>query len=84
MIKIEVVTILSAIFVPAIVMLVFSLLKKSNITLRKTMSDEHFMVMLPKIVLYIGIAADVVFGLVLVLFTFFSEELPHVIFYIIF
>ena len=84
MIKIEVVTILSAIFVPAIVMLVFSLLKKSNITLRKTMSDEHFTVMLPKIVLYIGIAADVVFGLVLVLFTFFSEELPHVIFYIIF
>lgn len=76
--------ILSAIFVPACVLLVFSAIQKTNSGNDKGISNDYFTVMLPKIVLYIGIAADVVFGLVLLLFTFFSEELPHVIFYIVF
>lgn len=76
--------ILSAIFIPACVMTIFSAIQKSNIKTSKTMTDKQFVVMIPKIVLVIGITCDVMSVMVLLGFTLFSQELPHAIFYIVF
>jgi len=76
--------ILTAIFAPACVMVILSVVQKSNTTISKTMSDEYFVVLLPKFVLVIGSTCAIMSALVLLGFTIFSEELPHVIFYITF
>ncbi len=76
--------ILSAIFIPVCVMGAFSTMQKSNLKISKTMSDKYFIVMIPKIVLIIGAVCDLMSAMVLFGFTFFSKELPHIIFYIVF
>lgn len=76
--------ILSAIFVPACVMAIFSAINKSTITINKTVSDEQFVVMISKIVLVIGLVLDLLCVLIVTGFTLFSQTLPHIIFYIVF
>ena len=48
------------------------------------MSDRHFVVMLPRAVLAVGIANDFICTVAILGFTFFSEELPSMIFYVVF
>lgn len=76
--------ILSAIFIPACVMATFAMIQKSNVKTNKTMTDKQFVVMIPKIVLVIGVICDLMSVVVLLVFTLFSQKLPHVIFYIVF
>lgn len=76
--------ILSAFFVPACVMSVFSAIQTSHRKTSKTMSDKHFVIMLPKTVLVIGIVGDLMFAGIVLGFTLFSGELPHIVFYIVF
>ncbi len=76
--------ILSAIFVPACVMLIFSVIQKAGTKKSKTMSDENFTVMIPSIVLIIGTMGALMSTVVLLCFTFLSDELPHFIFYVTF
>lgn len=61
-----------------------SAIQKSNSKINKTISAENFVVMIPKTVLFIGIIGDLMFALIVLGFTCFSEELPHIIFYIVF
>lgn len=77
-------TILSAIFIPACVMGIFSIIQKTSTKTSKTMSDKHFVVMIPNTVSIIGIMCALMSILVLLGFTIFSNELPHLIFYIVF
>lgn len=65
-------------------MAVLSGIQKSNRQISRTMSDESFVVMVPKIVLIIGIIGDSMFSAIILGFTLFSKELPHIIFYIVF
>ncbi len=76
--------ILTAIFVPACSILVLLEIKKTNRKTSKTMSDAHFIITIPKFVLIVGMACAVASIVVLLCFTFFSEEIPHTIFYITF
>lgn len=48
------------------------------------MSDENFTVMIPDIVLIIGVLDVIVDSTLLLCFTFLSEEIPHIIFYVFF
>lgn len=48
------------------------------------MSNEHFVVAIPRIVLILGIICDAMSVAVMLGFTLFSKESPHIIFYIIF
>lgn len=82
--KIDIRIILSAIFVPACAMAVLSALQKSSNKTSKSMTNEHFIVMVPKMVLMIGIACVLMSVIVLLGFTLFSNELPHMIFYLVF
>lgn len=75
--------ILSAIFIPICVRAIFSAMQKSKSKTSKIMSDEHFVISIPKIVLVIGIVDDLMFGGIMLGFTCFSKKLPHAIFYII-
>lgn len=77
-------SILSAILVPACVMLIFSVIQKNGVKKSKTMSDENFTVMIPSIVLIIGIICALMSTAVLLGFTFLSDERPHFIFYVTF
>lgn len=74
--------ILSTIFVPACVMLIFSLIQKNGTKKSRTMSDENFTIMIPSIVLVIGAMCALMSTAVLLGFTFFSDEYPHFIFYV--
>lgn len=76
--------ILSAIFIPASVMTLFSVLQKSNVKTSKTMTDKQFVVMIPIFVLIIGITCDLMSVMILLGFTLFSQKFPHIIFYIVF
>lgn len=76
--------ILSAIFVPSCVMLIFSIIQKTRDKTSKTTSDKNFIVMIPRVVLIIGAMCALMSIAVLLCFTFFSAELPHFIFYITF
>ena len=76
--------VLSAIYIPACLSLVFALMKKKRIKINKTMTDKNFTVMLPDTILVIGVIAVLVFSIVMFCFTFFSDEIPHYIFYVIF
>lgn len=76
--------ILSAIFVPACVMLVFSAIQKNKLKVSKTMTDEKFTVQLPSIISAIGVICALTATVVMVLHTLFGDELPHIIFYIVF
>lgn len=76
--------ILSVIFLPAYVAVIFSVIQKSKVKISNTMSDKNFTVMVPSIVLIIGAMCALMSTLVLLGFTFLSDELPHVIFYVVF
>lgn len=76
--------ILLIIFLPAVVMLAFSLIKKSGDKVSNKMSDKNFTVMLSDMVLWVGVFACLTASVVLLVFSFFSEELPHWIFYVTF
>lgn len=75
---------LAAILIPICITIVFTAIQISNSKANNKMSDQHFTVRLPKPVLFIGIIGDVMFVMVVLGFTIFSEELPHIILYIIF
>ena len=76
--------ILSIIFVPACVMMIFSIIRKAETKESKTMSDENFTVTIPSVVLTIGAIVSFTMLAVLLGFTFLSDERPHFIFYVIF
>lgn len=65
-------------------MAIFSILQKSKSKTSKTMSDEHFVVSIPKIAMIIEIICDLMFVGIILGFTCFYKELPHIIFYIVF
>lgn len=75
--------ILLIIFLPACVLLAFSLIKKSGNKTSTRMSDKNFTVMLSSTILGIGALEILVLTALLLGFTFFSEELPHLILYVI-
>ena len=76
--------ILFAIFLPTALSLVFSAIRSQNIKTSKRMSADKFAVQLPNIVAYIGALDIIAAAIVIIGFTFFSEEIPHIIFYIVF
>ena len=76
--------ILYAIFVPACVMLMLSIIQTTGIRENKTMSDENFTVMIPGMVVIIGAMCALMSLTVLLGFTFLSNERPHFIFYVVF
>ena len=76
--------ILSAILVPLGLILFFSALRKSSSKASEKASDENFVVMLPHAVLMLGIFFDLILAVPIIGVTFFSEELPHIIFFIVF
>ena len=84
MIEIKIGVILSAIFLPACVMLVYSAIRRTDCNVSKAMTNERFTVSIPRIVLIIGMACALMSTVVILGFTFLSAELPHIIFYIVF
>lgn len=76
--------ILSGIFIPAIFALIFCLIKKSKDKLSKRMTDQNFAVFIPGIVAIIGATLSGMCIIILICFSFFSEETPHIIFYLAF
>ncbi len=76
--------ILTVILIPACLSLVFALMQKKRIKISKTMSDKNFTVMIPNVVLIIGAMCALMSLTVLLCFTFFSDEIPHYIFYVTF
>lgn len=76
--------ILLAIFLPACMALIFSVMQKSNVKISNKMSDENFTVIIPGMVVTIGAMCALMSSAVLLGFTFLSEEQPHLIFYLIF
>ena len=70
--------ILFAIFLPAALSLVFSAIRNQNIKTSKHMSADKFVVQLPNIVAYIGALDIIAAAIVIIGFTFFSEEIPRV------
>lgn len=76
--------ILLAIFIPICVTAVFSFMQKSGSKSTQKMSDEYFVIKLPNAILTLGIVVIVLITIVILGFTFFSQELPHIIFYIVF
>ena len=63
--------ILLIIFLPAVVMLAFSLIKKSGDKVSNKMSDKNFTVMLSDMVLWVGVFACLTASVVLLVFSFF-------------
>lgn len=76
--------ILFGIFLPSCISLIFSAIQKSKIKVSKTMSDKNFAVFLPKTVAIIGAMGSLTSLAVIIPFTFFSDEQPHFIFYVVF
>lgn len=76
--------ILSVIFVPIFVSIAFYYLQKSKTKTIKKTTNEQFVVKLPEAVLVIGIIVILMCTSLIIGFTFFSEETPHLIFYIVF
>ena len=80
----KIVIILIAILVPASVSLIFSIMESSKVKISKKMTDENFIVTIPSVVIIIGAMAAFMSCTVMLYFTFFSDEVPHPIFYVIF
>lgn len=74
---------LSAVFIPAVVALVFSLSKQSEIKKSKRMTDNKFVIMMPNILLIVGAVDAFLVSLIVLGGTFFSEEIPHPLLYIL-
>ena len=62
--------------------LVFAFIRKSKIKQNKRMTDQNFVVMNSHIVAVIGILVMAISLIIIRYFTFFSGEIPHIIFYI--
>ena len=75
---------LSIIFIPPCVISVLSMFRQSSSKASKTMSDKEFIVRIPNVVLVVGMLCALMSMIVLLGFTFFSDKLPHLIFYIVF
>ena len=76
--------VLSAIFVPACVILVFSIMQKNSIKRSKEMTDSDFTVRIPDMVIIIGAMGALMGTFIMLLFTFVSDEYPDLIFYVFF
>jgi len=76
--------IISVIFMLFGFTLILSIMRKSNIKADKEMSNEYFFLMLPRLFLGIGVTLSLMTLIVMIVFTVFSNELPNIIFYIIF
>ena len=76
--------VLSAIFVPACVILVFSIMQKNSIKRSKEMTDSAFTVRIPDMVIIIGAMGALMGTFIMLLFTFVSDEYPDLIFYVFF
>ena len=78
--------ILTAIFVPIFVSLVFTLIQISNAKMNNNlkMSDKHFIIRVSPTVSIIGIILDSMCVIIILGFTFFSREPPNIIFYVVF
>lgn len=79
--KIEIV--IAAVFVPLIVISVFSLIVRLSGKVKTDGDKNSLIVKYPKGNIFIGAFADSLFILMGILFTIFSEETPHVFMYII-
>lgn len=79
--KIEIV--IAAVFVPLIVISVFSLIVRLSGKVKTTGDKNSLIVEYPKGNVFIGAFADALFIIMGILFTIFSEETPHVLMYII-
>ncbi len=75
--------ILGIILVPLCVLGIFSTLK-TNRTNYKSNSSGCLILKFPKIFLWVGVAGVIVSAAIITMFTIFSTELPHLIFYIAF
>jgi len=69
---------------PTILTLVFSIMSKSKTKAHKRMTDQRFVLELPKMIATIGLVGDLVFTVLIVAQTIFSKETPHIVFYIFF
>ncbi len=74
----------SCIFIPAAVSLAFSMIQKATVKCSKTVTNKSFVVMNSYIMTAIGALDAIACVIVLLAFTFTSEELPHLVFYIVF
>lgn len=76
--------VLAAVLLPPCLALVLSVIQKSGIKVSNKMTDENFVVMLPNAVFAIGAMCTLGYLVVLLGFTFLSDERPQLIFYVVF
>lgn len=74
----------SCIFIPVFISLILSLVHRPKIKCNKKMTNQSFVVMIDSVVAFIGGFLAVVSVAILFCFTLFSNEPPHIIFYIVF
>lgn len=75
--------ILLAVFLPQCVVLTFVIIQKFRDKASNTMTGDDFTIMLPSMVAGIGIVEVLTFLILLLGFTFLSDERPHFSFYFI-
>lgn len=76
--------IISVILIPTCVMIILSVIQNWGSKTSEIKSDKHFVIMIPNIVWVIGMVCAIMALLVMLGFTLFSNELPHLIFYLVF
>lgn len=76
-------TIITAFLVPICVAVFYIFLNMSNSKISEKMSDDRFVVSLPKPIMYLGIILDVVILIPVIGITVTSSETPHIIFYVV-
>lgn len=79
----EIEIVIAAVFVPLIVISVFSLIVRLSGKVKTSGDKNSLIVEYPKGNVFIGAFADALFIIMGILFTIFSEETPHVLMYII-
>ncbi len=73
-----------ALLLPLCVIMTFHIIKRSNYQENRKMSDENFIVFIPKMVAIIGLIGSLLALVVFIIFVFFSEQKLHWIFYFVF
>lgn len=73
-----------ALLLPLCVIMTFHIIKRSNYQENRKMSDENFIVFIPKMVATIGLIGSLLALVVFIIFVFFSEQKLHWIFYFVF
>lgn len=76
--------ILTAVFIPFCIATVFSLSEKFKSRIKDTDNKKSFIIHIPPIVSVIGIICSSMSGIIMLLFSVFSKENPHIVFYIVF